>query len=91
MTRRVACGLLLAVAARAQSKDEDRIYDEVRRVLAGDRDVRGAAIMVDVKGGAITLNGRVRNQKAREKATKLAQKVKGVTGVTNLLKLPDEK
>ena len=82
---------MLAVAAWAQSKDEDRIYDEVRRVLAGDRDVRGAAIMVDVKGGAITLNGRVRNQKAREKATKLAQKVKGVTGVTNLLKLPDEK
>lgn len=93
MTRRFASGLLLAIlpAALAQSKDENRIYDEVRRALALDRDVRGAAIVVDVKVGAVTLNGRVRNDKAREKATKLAKKVKGVTEVTNLLKLPDEK
>lgn len=94
MTRRFVSRLLLAMlpaAALAQSKDEDRIYDEVRRNLALDRDVRGAAIEVDVKGGVITLNGRVRNQKAREKATKLAKKVKGVAEVKNLLKLPDEK
>jgi osmotically-inducible protein OsmY len=94
MTRRFVSGFLLAIlpaAALAQSKDENRIYDEVRRALALDRDVRGAAIVVDVKVGAVTLNGRVRNEKARGKATKLAKKVKGVTEVTNLLKLPDEK
>jgi osmotically-inducible protein OsmY len=94
MTRRFASQLLLAIlpaAALAQTKAEDRIYDEVRRNLALDKDVRGAAIDVDVKGGVITLNGRVRNQKARDKATRLTKKVKGVTEVKNLLKLPDEK
>ena len=99
MTRRFASGLLLAIlpaALLAQSPptpptDENRIYDEVRRALAVDTDVRGAAFLVEVKGGVVTLNGRVRNQKAREKATKLAKKIKGVTEVTNLLKLPDEK
>ena len=91
MTRRFVLLALLPAALLAQSKEEDRIYDEVRRNLALDKDVRGAAIVVDVKGGAITLNGRVRNQKARDKATKLAKKVKGVKEVVNLLKLPDEK
>ena len=94
MTRRYASGLLLAflpALALAQSKDEDRIYDEVRRNLALDSEVRGAGIVVDVKGSAITLNGRVRSQKAKDKATRLAKKVKGVKDVTNLLKLPDEK
>ena len=82
---------MLPGVALAQSKEEDRIYDEVRRALALDRDVRGAAIVVDVKGSDVTLNGRVRNEKAREKATRLTKKVKGVKEVTNLLKLPDEK
>jgi osmotically-inducible protein OsmY len=95
MTRRFASQLLLAIlpaaAALAQSKDENRIYDEVRRVLSLDHEVRGAAFVVDVKGGAVTLTGRVRSEKAKDKATKLAKKVKGVTAVTNLLKLPDEK
>jgi osmotically-inducible protein OsmY len=101
MTRRFASGLLLAtlpVVALAQSssaptttKDEDRIYDEVRRNLAPDSDVRGAGITVDVKGATVTLTGRIRSEKAREKATRLAKKVKGVKDVTNLLKLPDEK
>jgi osmotically-inducible protein OsmY len=94
MTRRYASGLLLAilpVAALAQSKEEDRIYDEVRRNLTVDRDVRGAGITVDVKGSTVTLSGRIRNEKAREKATRLAKKVKGVKEVMNLLKLPDEK
>jgi len=94
MTRRFAFQLLIAIlpsAALAQSKDENSIYDEVRRVLALDHDVRGAGITVEVKGGIVLLNGRIRNQKAKEKATKLTKKVKGVTDVTNLLKLPDEK
>jgi len=94
MTRRYASGLLLAILpglALAQTKDEDRIYDEVRRKLALDSDVRGAGITVDVKGGTITLTGRIRSEKAREKATRLTKQVKGVKEVMNLLKLPDEK
>ena len=94
MTRRHASGLLLAILpglALAQTKDEDRIYDEVRRKLTLDTEVRGAGITVDVKGTSVTLTGRIRSEKAREKATRLAKQIKGVKEVTNLLKLPDEK
>jgi len=67
--------------------NDDRIYDEVRRRLADDVDVRGGALDVTVANGAITLKGRVRDQKARDKATRLAKRVKGVTTVDNQLKL----
>jgi osmotically-inducible protein OsmY len=66
---------------------DDRIYDDVRRRLADDADVKGAAIEVTVKNGAITLKGRVHDEKAREKATRITKKVKGVTTVDNQLKL----
>jgi len=69
---------------------DDRIYDEVRRRLADDADVKGAAIEVTVAKGAITLKGRVHDEKAREKATRITKKVKGVTTVDNQLKLFSE-
>jgi osmotically-inducible protein OsmY len=59
----------------------------VRRRLADDTDVKGAAIEVTVKNGAITLKGRVHDEKARDKATRITKKVKGVTTVENQLKL----
>jgi hyperosmotically inducible periplasmic protein len=74
----------------AQGKADDRIYDDVRRRLADDPEVKGAAIEVTITNGAITLKGRVRDEKAREKATRIAKKVKGVTTVDNQLKLFSE-
>jgi len=76
--------------AAAQGKADDRIYDDVRRRLADDPEVKGAAIEVTITNGAITLKGRVRDEKAREKATRVAKKVKGVTTVDNQLKLFSE-
>jgi osmotically-inducible protein OsmY len=70
--------------------NDDRIYDAVRRKLADDADVKGAGFSVLVKNGAITLEGRVHDEKAREKAARLAKKVKGVTTVDNKLKLFSE-
>ena len=70
--------------------DDDRIYDEVRRKLADDADVKGGAIEVTVNKGAIVLKGRVRDNKAKEKAVRIAKKVKGVTTVENQLKLFSE-
>jgi osmotically-inducible protein OsmY len=67
--------------------DDDRIYDEVRRVLANDVDVKGGAFHVTVKDGAVTLEGVVDTAKGKDKATKLAKKVKGVKSVENKLKL----
>jgi osmotically-inducible protein OsmY len=67
--------------------NDDRIYDEVRRKLADDTDVKGAAIEVTIANGAVTLKGRVHDEKARAKATRIAKRVKGVTTVDNQLKL----
>jgi osmotically-inducible protein OsmY len=83
-------GLILgsAPAAFAQGNPtDDRIYDEVRRILANDVDVKGAGFDVDVKGGVVTLKGRVHTEKGRTKATTLTKKVKGVVSVDNQLKL----
>jgi osmotically-inducible protein OsmY len=72
------------VVAQPKSND-DRIDFDVRRKLADDVDVRGAGLEVIVKDGMVTLKGRVRTEKAKDKATRIAKKVKGVVGVNNQL------
>lgn len=73
---------------RAQgTPEDDRIYDQVRLKLAGDRDVKGGGIDVVVKNGVVTLEGRVQRQKQKSKAEQLTKKVKGVTNVVNNLKV----
>ncbi len=76
-----------APAQGTGSKEDDKIYDEVRRKLADDVDVKGAAFDVVVKNGVVTLHGRVHTEKAKEKATRITRKIKGVTNVDNELKL----
>ena len=69
------------------NKVDDRIYDEVHLKLANDPDVKGAGLEVIVKAGVVTLRGKVHDEKAKEKAQKLAKTVKGVVSVTNELKI----
>jgi osmotically-inducible protein OsmY len=94
MARRL-CGLLLLAigmaAGQAPVESDGIIHDQLLIKLSVDRDVRGAGIQVDVKDGVVTLSGVVRDKKAREKAAKLAKKMKGVKSVVNQLKLPEEK
>lgn len=81
---------MMAVSAlqmSAQNKEDDRMVDEVRLKLAGDIAVNGGAIDVDVKNGVVTLKGKVKNDKAKSKAERLAKKVKGVKSVDNQLKV----
>jgi hyperosmotically inducible periplasmic protein len=76
--------------ASAESKkvvDDNHLYDEVRLKLANDRDVGRGAIDVVVKDGAVTLKGRVHTDKQKQRATKVASKVKGVTSVDNQLQV----
>jgi osmotically-inducible protein OsmY len=91
MPRRIAAflmPLILVVPLLAQTgSSDDRIYDEVRRRLANDAEVKGAGIDVAVVNGVVTLKGRASSEKAKHKATTLAQKVKGVVKVDNQLKL----
>jgi osmotically-inducible protein OsmY len=90
----LAAGLLVPLVAQqppaqtpapVKHSDDDRIYDEVRRKLANDVDVKGAGIEVAVKSGAVTLSGKVHNEHGKEKAEKLTKKTKGVTSVVNNL------
>lgn len=78
--------LLVSLFAQGTPAD-DRIYDQVRRKLALDRDVGGGVYDVTVKNGAVVLKGRVRTGKIKEKAEKIVRKVKGVTSVTNQLEV----
>jgi hyperosmotically inducible protein len=79
--------LIGAVASFAQTSDDDRIYDAVRRKLANDPDVKGAAFEVDVKAGVVTIKGEVDKEKFIEKAERLTRKVKGVKSVVNQVKV----
>lgn len=82
------CLLFSSVTLFAQkTKSDDLIYDEVRRKLANDPDVKGGAFEVEVKNGAVTVKGVVEKEKFRDKATRLVRKVKGVTSVDNKIEV----
>jgi osmotically-inducible protein OsmY len=76
----------LAVAQKpSASSPDDRISDQVRMRLATDPDVKGGALDVTVNDGVVTIKGRVDSEKGKNRATKLAKKVKGVKDVDNEL------
>jgi hyperosmotically inducible protein len=66
-------------------RSDGEIHDQVLIRLAGDQDVKGTGIDVEVKDGVVTLIGKVESDKIRAKAEKLAKKVKGVKSVVNKL------
>ena len=80
---------LLAGLCLAADKpvSDDAIYDNVRIKLASDIDVKGGALKVDVKQGVVTLAGVVETQAQKDKATKIAKKVKGVKSVDNQIEV----
>lgn len=77
----------LPAAFALQTAEDDRIYDEVRIKLVRDSEVKGGAFTVEVKDGVVTIKGVVEKEKARQKAEKLAKKVKGVKSVINKLEV----
>ena len=78
-------GSIASAQKPAAATPDDRIFDQVRMRLATDPDVKGGALDVTVKDGVVTIKGRVDTEKGRERATKLAKKVKGVKDVDNEL------
>jgi osmotically-inducible protein OsmY len=66
---------------------DDSIYDQVRMRMANDQVVKGGALQVDVKQGVVTLSGSVDLAEQKNKAAKLAGKVKGVKQVINNITL----
>jgi osmotically-inducible protein OsmY len=79
----------LPLSAQKQVPDGE-LTDQVRVHLANDPDVGGMNIDVAVAKGAVTLSGKVRTEKQKEKAEKVAKKVKGVVSVTNQLVVSPE-
>ncbi len=77
--------ILTPLLAQKKPVTDDIINDQVRVKLASDSEIGGMAIDVDVHQGVVTLKGKVRTDKMRSKAEKVAKKVKGVTSVNNQL------
>jgi hyperosmotically inducible periplasmic protein len=64
---------------------DDFISDSIRQKLAADQIVKGGAIEVVVKDGAVILKGAVEEDKQKTKAAKIAKSVSGVKSVDNQL------
>ena len=72
----------------AQKKlSDDSIYDQVKRKLANDADVKGGALDIDVKDGIVTLRGKLETERLKQKAERLVKKVSGVKKVVNEIQL----
>lgn len=76
---------LVAAGKDAKPVTDDRIYDQVLLKLAGDQDVRGGGIQVEVHAGVVTLKGKVEREKQKSRAEHLVRKIKGVNSVENQL------
>jgi osmotically-inducible protein OsmY len=77
--------ILVAGVCLAADKpvSDDMIINEVMIKLSGDYVVKGGALKVDCKGGVVTLSGAVPHEVQKQRAEKLAHKVKGVKQVVN--------
>ena len=73
------------LSATADKQKDDQLYDQVRLRLISDTTVQGGRIEVEVSDGVVKLTGRVRTAKAKEKATNVVKKIKGVKSVDNQL------
>jgi len=85
----LAIALMLPAAAPAADKpvSDDLVYNLVRQKLAGDSVVKGGALNVDVKDGVVTISGKLQSEKQKDKAERLAHKVKGVKSVVNQIQV----
>ena len=77
------CLLAGLVLAADKPASDDVIVDQVKLKLTTDAIVKGGALGVDSKDGVVTLTGQVTTRKEKDRAAKLAGKVKGVKRVEN--------
>jgi hyperosmotically inducible periplasmic protein len=83
--------LVCGAGVAADKKPTDAaIDDNVRIKLAADAEVNGGALKVEVKDGVVTLNGSLETQRQKDKATKIAKRVKGVKQVVNNIILKEK-
>ena len=75
---------LTARAASAQALGDDLLYDRVHRKLNNHPALRIRDLVVDVTDGVVTIDGVIRSDAAKRRATKVAS-IKGVKKVVNNL------
>ena len=80
-------GIFALVLGAQKTVSDDEIFDNVRRRLAGDPEVKGARFDVTVKQGVVTIRGKVDKEKYKQKAQRLASREKGVKKVINELRV----
>jgi len=73
----------LPISAGAQAAYATGTASQVPELAASNFLVKGGALQVEVKQGVVTLSGAVEQDKQKEKAEKIAKKVKGVKQVVN--------
>ncbi|HEY5372316.1 MAG TPA: BON domain-containing protein [Polyangiaceae bacterium] len=71
-----------AVRADARASDED-LQQAVLNELHKDKNINEASVLVTATGGSVVLTGKVDNPLSRERATRIAQVVRGVRSVDN--------
>jgi osmotically-inducible protein OsmY len=87
----VAVLFVAGICLAADKKlSDDSISDYVRLKLSGDPDVKGGALDATCKAGVVTITGTVDTMRQKEKATRLARKVKGVKEVVNNLAVKEK-
>ncbi|HXJ40206.1 MAG TPA: BON domain-containing protein [Bryobacteraceae bacterium] len=79
--------MLMTAFAAGKPTSDDYLTDAVSSRLAADSLVKGGNIKVEVKGGVVTLDGKVSEAKQKTKAEHLAKGIKGVKSVVNNLKI----
>lgn len=75
---------LAASVVAAQGVDDDLLYDRVHRKLNNHPALRIRDLVVDVTDGVVTIDGVIRSDAAKRRATKVAS-IKGVKKVVNNL------
>jgi osmotically-inducible protein OsmY len=85
-TAMLFAGLCLA----ADKPNDDLIRDRVMLKVGSDPDAKVGDLGVEMKDGVATLTGVVETQSQKDKASKLARKVKGVKQVVNNIRLRDK-
>jgi osmotically-inducible protein OsmY len=86
----MAAMLLAGLCLAADKPNDDLIRDRVMLKVGSDPDAKVGDLGVEMKDGVATLTGVVEMQSQKEKATKLARKVKGVKQVVNNIRLRDK-
>lgn len=79
--------LMLVPAFSADAVTDDVLFDNVRIRIANDREVGGGRIDVKVSSGVVELTGKVKTDKQKERAERIAKKVKGVKSVVNRIQV----